>query len=166
MEQIEDLVEKEKIELINLEDDVFQSPHIDYCYDNRFVALFHLNKDYYVSPHILTKFSMEVLKSPMLKNIKKLDKYGKVLKAVFNQFKSSRKIERKNSVILIIKHDFRPADYYYNNDFIYVVEKRNIELDLGHDFKKNVNANILKTCFLKDLHSASNYFFPKEIIHP
>ena len=166
MEQIEALVEKKKIEFINLYDDVFKTPYIDYCFDSRFVALFHLNKNYYVSPHVLNEFSIEVSKSPMLKNIKGLDRYGGVLRAVFNQFKSSREVIRKNKLTQIIKHDFKDANYYYNNDFIYVVEISNIELNLGHDFKKNIHANILKTCFLKDVHSASNYFFPEKIIHP
>jgi hypothetical protein len=130
-------------------DNVFISPNIDFLNDDRYAALFHLNQDYLVTKHSLEKFMERAPTSERLRNIKNLDVPERALKALFRQFKSSFKVRRENNLMALLNNHVREADYYFNQEFIYIVEMK----------------RILKTCYPKSAES-TNYVHLPEIIHP
>ena len=130
-------------------DNVFGSPNIDFLNDDRYIALFHLNKDYLVSKHSLERFIERAPTSKILGNIKNLDVPERALKTLFRQFRKSIQVKRKNNLTALLNNHVREADYYFNQEFIYIVEEK----------------RILKTCYPKSS-DCTNYIQLPEIIHP
>jgi hypothetical protein len=123
---------------------------IEFCKNPEFLAIFHLNNDYYIPRHVVVRFA-EKFKPLIEQRIN--GNLCAVLNELFNKFKHSRKIERRNSALAIIENGFKPTEYFYKDKFIYVVEE---ELN---------KIRILKTCYEKAVHNKC-YHFPNETINP
>lgn len=136
--------------IIPRESSVFNSPYIDYSDCCEEVALFKLKKVYHVTGHVLERFMERSQRTKTLREIKGIDIPERALKAMFRQFRSSIKVERTgNRLTQLLNHGCNPAEYFFNQNLLYVVER---------DF--------LMTCYQKGRDDMINYSFMKDIIHP
>ena len=122
-----------------IDDPLFKkNAHIKIMLKNNLVALFRVrNTTYSITNHAFNIFIERVRKLNLEINNRKYDvKYKRnCLNFLYQLFKQSKPMLRKNAALQIIKFDFKEAIYYNHDDWIFVVGKKN---------------NYLLTCYPKE----------------
>ncbi len=90
---------------------------------------------FYVDNHAFSQYINRVKESIPDEKVKKwkLDTKRGCLMSLFNKFKESIPVDRRNAALQIMKYDFERADYRATKDCVFVI----------------VENNVLKTCYYK-----------------
>lgn len=97
----------------------------------------------HISGHALDSFVRDIKRYNLKIDI---SNEQKCLDSLCIRLKDAQETERRNAVYQIIKHGFEPADYFYNDGWIFVIEE----------------GGILKTAYYKEILRKDLYRFKRK----